>query len=261
MKQKNLKVVDLDDLQPEKTHTYSEDEITVEAKVNIDDIKREAPSFKVESQKKQVTRQVQKKVDPSIIKSKRFKNYKGNGTQQSVISFMSHKYRFDDKRFDRMRVIGLILLAVAGFSHKYIVDDIEAYRSTFISIALPMFDLILKIYELYVRSYIVFIILYLWIFPLKHQTPAMVEVYYDGLTVPSEVFALGRPKRQRIKWDQIRGIDYKNKYSTPFVQILDAKKEVLGEFRLNLDNMEGLYEALDTYCPDENPLRNLFTNS
>lgn len=264
MKKKDLKVVDVDDLQPEHSILDDEEEIIVEPKINLDDLNRSPPSVKVNPKspsKKVESKLIVKKVDPSILKSPRFKNYKGSGSKQSVVDFMSNKLRFDDKRYDRFRVGCLVALAVAGFAHRYIGDDIETFRASFISAALPMFDLILNIYELYVKSYILFILLYLWIFPLKQHTQAMVEIYYDGLTVPSEVFPMGRAKRKRVKWAEIIDIDYKNKYSTPFVQLLNKKKEVVGEFRLNLDNMEGLFEALDTYCPTKNPLRNLFTNT
>ena len=89
----------------------------------------------------------------------------------------------------------------------------------------------------------------------------MVEIFYDGISIPSEVFPIGRSKRQRISWKQMCRLEYKKRYNTPFVRVFDKKDEILGEIRLDVDHLKRFYDILDTYCPEDNPLRNLFNNS
>lgn len=263
MKKKDLKVVDLDDLQPESLDFNQEDEVTVEAKVNIDDLKKIKSSIGLIS--KNPTNQVKiekklQKIDSSIIKSPRFKNYRGNRSQESVVSFMSEKFRFDRKRYNRLRSAVVIFMLVFGFLHRFWEDPFEK-MNILSSLRGIFFYPISKAYDLYGRYYLVITAIFIYFFPLNQNTDTQVVISYDNIIVPSQVFALSRPLKTRIKWDAISDIEFQKKYGVPFVQLMNAKKELIGEIRLDFDDMDRFYEVLDTYCPSENPLRILFTNT
>lgn len=267
MDKKKLKVVDIDDLETDHSLAEDEVEITTEAKVNITDLQKKKPSFTVKNEKPPVKQKHSpeeyglKKIDPSIIKGARFKHYKGNGSQQSIVHFMSQKYKFDRKRYSSLRIAVYLTLITLGVVHGKVTPYIESFRESKMAIAaaapLVMFDF----YDMYASYFVLICFVLFWQFPIKIGTDGQVEIFYDGLIVPSEVFPLGRPKRQRLKWSQIDSIDYKSRYGVPFVQLINKKHDVIGEIRLDFDHIDEFYKILDTYCPEENPLRNLFTNA
>ena len=64
----------------------------------------------------------------------------------------------------------------------------------------------------------------------------------------------------RVLWGDIQSVNFKNRYNIPFMEIMNKRGEVLGEIRLDCDNLKDFYEILDTYCPENNPIRILFNN-
>lgn len=262
MDKKELKVVDIDDLQPDDQDIEYLEEETVDSKVNIEDIRNSAPSVKVPGQKvlKATSSELVKKVDSSIIKSKRFKNYKGDGSKNSVVRFMSEKYRFDRKRYNKRNILLLGVLLFTGISASRWEDPFESMDFIGSLRGLPI-QTMGFLYKTLGRFYIPLAFILVYLYPLKENTDTQVIIFYDGLIAPSEVFALGRPKKMRLKWSDIVSISYKNRYRVPFVQLHGKKNEIVAQIRLDFDDMDKFYEVLDTYCPEENPLRNLFTNT
>ena len=263
MKKKDLKVVDINDLQPESPDIDDVEEIIIDAKINIEDIQTGAPSVSVEPKKiisEAKTDYQLKKIDSSIINSPRFKNYKGNGSQQSVVKFMSEKYRFDRKRYNKVRTGVLLGILALGFAHRFWENPFE--EMGFLGSLRGIYFLpIAKAYDVFSRFYIFLAAIFMYLFPLKQNTDTQVIISYDDIIVPSQVFALSRPVKTRVKWDAIKSVEFKKRYNVPFVQLINIKGELVGEIRLDFDDMDSFYEVLDTYCPPKNPLRNLFTNT
>lgn len=259
---KKLKVVDINDLQPDDENIIDEEEIIVDARVSIDDIHNLPPSIKAPGAKvlKATSSELVKKVDNSIIKSKRFKHYKGNGDSESVVRFMSEKYKFDKRKFNFRNILLVSLIVGLGISANIYGNPFEQLEG-FERVKTIHTQTIFALYELVGKFYIPIAIILLYFFPVKENTDHQVYIYYDGLIVPSEIFSLGRPKKMRLKWADIISVEYKNHYQVPIVQLIGKRKEIIGEIRLDFDDMVNFYRILDTYCPEENPLRNIFTNN
>ena len=88
----------------------------------------------------------------------------------------------------------------------------------------------------------------------------MVQIFYDGLTVPVELFPNGMPRRVRLEWRDIYGIEFKKNKDIPYIVLLNQRKSALGYLRLDVDDLEEFYDKLDTYIPNEHPLRNMLNN-
>jgi hypothetical protein len=267
MTQKDLKVVNLEELEAGQEINNPKDsmEEVVDAKISLDDLdKKESKKFlSVENKviKRVESEVVSKSIDSSIVKSERFKKYKGNGSKDSVVSFMTNRYQFDKREYIKVRVFLFLLIIGSGYGSKLYQDEYLALKMKIGFFNTPVFAIFFDFLELFMSNYVFVAILFLFIFPLKRNTHSLVEIFYDGLYVPSEIFPLGRPKRQRIMWAEVAHVRMQNRFNIPFIQLINQKKVVLGEMRLDLDDMEKFYETLDTYCPQNHPLRILFNNS
>lgn len=269
MKKKDLKVVDINDLQPEtesfKIQNQHEEEVI--GKVSVDDLNTTSNNefITVHSKLKKVTGELAtvngRKIDSSIINGPRFKKYQGNGSSESVLKFMSSKYRFDKRLYNKRNVFLLVVMFVLGFGYRFVQEDFEFFFNQKEGISTIFLNIISSFYVMYTKIYIAVILVFLYFFPLKTGSDSMVEIFYDGISIPCEVFPIGRSKRKRISWKQVYRLEYKKRYNTPFVQVISNKDEVIGEIRLDVDYLKRFYDILDTYCPEDNPLRNLFNNS
>lgn len=263
MDKKKLKVLDLDELEDQESNPLVKDnETIVDARVDIESLSSKPPVIGSNIAK------VSKKVDAQLVNSKfsveelkkkeRFKNYDGDGSKSSIVGFLSDKHRFDKKDYVVSHIL-IFLAAVSLIAFIKIFPDQTASIKNWMSLikGANVFAFVLTIYE---KTYPIFIFVILYVFPLKRNTMYLVEIYFDGITIPSTLFAVGRPKRVRVRWRDIAYIEFKSKLNVPFVQVYNKKNELLGEIRLDFNNMKKFYEVLNTYCPDENPLRKLFTN-
>lgn len=266
MDKKKLKILDIHDLESDHSSSSSnpDEEESIVGKVNLSDLDHKAPSVTVKPKEnfKRVQGEIDKrKIDSSILKNDRFKKYEGSGSQASVVKFMTQKYRFDKRVFVEYRVIIFILLVVMSAAVKINYNDVLDFEASIGFFRTPVDSILFDVVRIFRQFYLVIIIGFLYLQPLKRNTNNLVEIFYDGLHVPSEIFGLGRSKRKRVLWAEIVKIDYQNRYNTPFVQLFNKKDELLGEIRLDFDQMDFFYEILDRYCPQSHPLRNLFNNS
>ena len=272
MKKKELKTLNLDELEAQKNEQIAlDEESNADVRVDINSLSAKPPT--IASNLANISKKVEGEVErfnlekEELKKKERFKNYEGDGSKGSIISFLSNKHIFDKKVYN---IRNLIILCIMVAAVVYIKINPES--TTDLSLT-KMIETDLKrfprrilggIVKMAIRSYgstyPIFIAIFLYFFPLKRHSRHMVAVYFDGITVPSEVFPTGSPKRNRVKWKNISWVDFAKKEGIPYMQIFDSDNDLLGEIRLDMTNMKGFYRAIDTYAPPENPVRKLFTN-
>lgn len=264
MTKKDLKVVNVNDLQPEtqdKLNPSNEQPEDVSSKISIDDISNSFNDDSVVdfSPIKKVSGEVDSKeiVRLDIENNPRFKKYTGNGSKKSILNFMTVKHRFDKREFNTRNLFFALLITFIGITFPYVMGKLETVMygpGAVLHRGLFSYTLIGK-YWYFILGF------FLYIFPLRQAGRSMVEIYYDGINLPSETFPIGRAKRRRVKWGAIENIEMKGRSGIPYVSLIGKNDLIIGEMRLDLPNREEFYKVLDTYCPLGNPLRKLFDNS
>ncbi len=278
MDKKKLKVVDLDDLQPNNPQTKSSnsEEEVITPKIDLDQLDAQ----RIINQKQKESRILDRKniaaknhnkqnqtnenkIDISNITDSRLKKYKGSGTAESLANYMSRKYRFDKYRF---KPLGPILAAGVFYIGFFLLDgQDETVKTAVDSIdALPHYvrnETVGAAGYYFKKYYFALIALILYFLPFRGYTKDMVEIFYDGLTIPSEIFPIGSTVRKRVLWRQIKKTNFKNKKGVDFIQLLGERGELLGEMRIDVAKLESFYRVLDRYLPENNPLRVLFQNT
>lgn len=253
VKKKELKTVDLDDLQSfDQSEESVEEEIVVNPSISakdLDSIKKHVPA----------------RVSPTRPKSGAVMDdgrELAKNKRERQLEHITSKYRFDRKKLNwkGLFVVSLVIMAGLMAAHRSeaygFISETTGFRLPFEESAplkFPWIDWFGSYYPL-----ICFVLLAL--IPMKRQTQTMVEVFFEGLSVPSEIFPVGRSSRRRLTWRQIQKIDFKNKSGVPYVQLFDRDSRLLGEMRLDVDNPKGFYRALSLYAPKEHILRKLINN-
>jgi hypothetical protein len=270
MKKKETKTVDIADLRSDDNYNKNDLEtqtiVDVSAKVEINDISQhpktktpKIPSFKnKEIDQKAIPR---RKFDPSIVKGPRFIKYKGNGSEKSIVSFMTDKHAFDQKEVNYTSVILFAISVLFYLMARYLGSAQSPDNIYIAAFAESANYAIATIYEPYRQLYVFILLILFYTIPIKKFTNLMVEVFYDGLTVPYEIFPTVQHRRKRVEWRYIYSIELATKKEIPFVRLLGDRKQQLGEMRLDVDDPKKLYEIIDTYAPAEHPIRILFNNS
>jgi len=282
MKKKKLKVVDLQDLQPHNTKSNTSQEQSnpvdeyASPKVDINQLdahrvinqknkdqrKEEKALSNTKTNKQSKTSLNTRKVNLSDTQDSRLKKYEGSGSAQSLANYMSNKYKFDKHKLKPLGPILAIVIFISGYFGFENPFEIEMSPDNLLALHGKVAEKTGNgLVSLYKNIYLFLMFIVLYIFPYKAKTKNMVEIFYDGLTIPSEIFPVGSATRKRISWPQIISIQFKSKRGVNFVQLFDAKKLLLAEMRIDVDNLKAFYVILDRYIPESNPLRALFDNS
>ena len=272
MTKKEEKVVDIADLRSDNDYNTHQDDIEiivdVSPKVKMDDIETHSNS-KTKSDKKPILekkkvklkQEVRRKFDPSILNSPRFAKYDGNGTEKSVVAFLTNKYSFDKKEQNPVSVF-VMLFSIALYALCWYIESVTIESGAISEVITgPIFSVLNLFFIPYKKLYIFIFFILLYFFPLKRITPNMVQVFFDGLTVPNEIFPQVMGSRKRVEWKDIYTIELKKKKEIPFVQLYGQNKRLLGEMRLDSDDIKEFYAKLDIYLPENHCLRILFNNS
>lgn len=265
MSDKKEKLVNLDDLESENDYNVHDtiDEVVVDItpKVKLDDIDDHLKEIKKTKNKVKLKPEVRVKFDPSILNGPRFSKYEGNGTEKSVIAFLTNKYTFDKKVIDLKSVMIYICVVLFYFAAEqvetYLVAD-NQFGEVVVGAARSVILMFLNFYK---STIFLTIIAVFYTFPPRKNTPNLCQIFFDGLTVPAEIFPTVKSSRKRLAWSDIYTIEFKKQKEIPFVQLFGQNKRLLGELRLDVDDLKGFYEKLDTYLPENHVLRILFNNS
>lgn len=256
MSKKELKTLDLDELEADydKNIVGEEEEDVIEG-VSVSDL--DLPQRAFHSPKSKVNKVLNKFDAHAHAQRKKLNSLKG----EKLVKHMTVKYRFDRSKPVYWAWALLIIIGVSGYFGKPIImsyDDTsnEIFFIT-LKLMLGIFNMLIKIFS---KVYIFICAGILFFIPLRRTTPTMVEIFYDGLTIPHEVYPIGAFMRRRIVWKQIKSIGFKTKKETPIMQLFAKDKSLLGEIRLDVDDVGTMYECIDLYAPKEHPVRILFEN-
>lgn len=253
MKKKELKTLDVNDLEADYDKSLLEDDDeTIDDSVNVNDL--DLP-MRISSQPK--SRKLINKIDPQAhAQRKKLNTLKG----KKLLNHMTTRYRFDRAKHVWWAWGIIIFVLCLGYFAKPIPVSSGGDDSIFFIIAQLGTSIANMLLKLFGNVYY-FIALGVFFFvPLKRNTPTMVEVYYDGLTIPNEVIPLGKHMRKRVSWRQIKLVKFKKKRGIPLMQLYAKDKSLLGEVRLDVDDVATMYKCLETYVPAEHPVRVLFEN-
>ncbi|MEX1099237.1 MAG: hypothetical protein WEB87_02355 [Bacteriovoracaceae bacterium] len=256
---KKLRVVNLEDLQSETSsadHKARTEEENVDAKVSIselDRVKRTPPTIKSPAPSKQG----EPLLDKRVQRAKDI-NARGREGKEQTLNYLTNKYRFDRKRLR----YSTLWLTAAVFAAGYLFEPMEFDEPVTLDnigtyITQGIFGVLFALHALFDRIYPLICAAILFTRPLKIYTDTMIQIFYEGLAVPSEIFSIGKPRRNRALWKDIKEINFKSRYGVPFVQLMDKSGRLLGEMRLDVDNLKEMYSILDTYAPEDHPLRKL----
>lgn len=254
MSKKELKTLDIDELEADynKNFVGEEDEEVIEG-VNVSDL--DLPQKVVIKPKSKVSKVLNKFDAQAHAQRKKLNSLKG----EKLVKHMTNKYRFDRSKPVYWAWVLMLVIALMGFTGKEIPKHTvsgENY-SYIIQLGAGIFNLGVSIFN---KAYLFIIAAILFFVPLRRTTPTMVEVFYDGLTVPHEVLPIGAYMRRRIIWRQIKSIGFKTKRQVPIMQLFAKDQSLLGEIRLDVDDVGTMYECIDLYAPKEHPIRILFEN-
>tara|TARA_B100001971_G_scaffold152968_1_gene142177 strand:+ start:6948 stop:7709 length:762 start_codon:yes stop_codon:yes gene_type:complete len=246
---KDLKTMDLDDLEADYDKSMLEDEeIILNDGIDVNDL-----DLPARAQVKPKVSTAIKKFDPAMhAQRKKLNAMKGD----KLLNHLTQKFRFDRAKTRWWVVLLIISIIVCGYFVRELPSNDRQLN--------PTFDLIYSLANLTVmiinKVYIIIAGLIFFFVPMKALTPTMIEVFYDGLTLPHEVLPIGAHMRRRIQWRQIKHVKFKTKRLIPMVQLYGAQKQLLGEIRLDVDDVGTMYECIDMYAPKDNPIRMLFEN-
>jgi hypothetical protein len=271
MSKKEEKVVNISDLRPESDidlKKTSDTIVDISPKIKMDDIeghtkpKKEHPKSKIiDNNNKNLNDEIKRKFDPSIINNPRFAKYEGNGSEKSIVSFMTDKYSFDRREVNYISVIVFIISVIFYFIARSL-GGAESPDNIYIAAFAESANYALAtFYEPYRKLYVVVVFLLFYFIPLKRYTNLKVQIFYDGLTIPYEIIPTVEHRRKRVEWKYIYSIELGKTKEIPYVRLLGDRKQLLGELRLDVDDPKKMYEIIDTYAPADHPIRILFTNS
>lgn len=245
--------MDLSDLEADYDKSLlEEDEEIIDESVNVNDL--DLP-MRISSQPK--SRKLINKIDPKAhAQRKKLNTLKG----EKLLNHMTARYRFDRAKHVWWAWAIIVFVLVIG----YLASPIQTASSNdenFLTIISQLSGNIINMFIKLLGNTYYFIALGIFFFvPLKRNTPTMVEVYYDGLTIPNEVLPLGKHMRKRVSWRQIKHVKFKKKRGIPLMQLYAKDKSLLGEVRLDVDDVATMYKCFETYVPAEHPVRVLFEN-
>lgn len=253
---KSLKTMDLDDLEADydKSMLNEEAEEIIES-VNVNDL--DLPQKVVTAPKKKINKAIEK-FDPAMhAQRKKLNSMKGD----KLLKHLTQKFRFDRAK-TRMWVVALIVqVCVVGYFFEELPNPLSKNGNEFFDIGGSLLIGVLDMVVVTLHRtwpFVAFAILFT--VPIKVLTPTMIEIFYDGITIPHEVFPLGAYMRRRVVWRQIKIVKFKTKRQVPIMQLYNKRKELLGEVRLDVDDVGTMYECIDMYAPKEHPIRILFEN-
>lgn len=255
-KDKKPRIVNLEDLQSEifsENYKSKIEEEVVDSRISIDELDR--------AQKTPPVRKAAGEPKTGELASDRRIQSVRNRSKESSLNFLTNKYSFDKKRprYSTLFLAGAIFAAgyffePMSFDGPVTLDDMG--KIVFEAI----FGVLFMAHSLFDRIYPFICLVVLVALPLKVSTETMIQIFYEGVTVPSEIFSIGKPVRRRLLWHDIKAIEFKSRYGTPYVQLIDKEGRVMGEMRLDVDRPKEMFSILDTYAPENHPLRRLLSN-
>ena len=271
MTKKEEKVVNISDLRPESDidrKRPTDTIVDVSPKIELNDIEKHSKPRKenlksttIDKNNKNLNDEIKRKFDPSIIKNPRFTKYEGNGSEKSIVAFMTNKYSFDKREVNYSSVIVFVISVLFYFMARSLGGAQSPDNIYIAAFAESANYAIATIYEPYRQLYVVVLFLLFYFIPLKRYTNLKVQIFYDGLNVPYEIIPTVEHRRKRVEWKYIYSIELGKSKEIPFVRLLGDRKQLLGELRLDVDDPKRMYEIIDTYSPADHPIRILFTNS
>lgn len=230
-----LRTVDLEDLQSCDYREEAGEEIEASVKVAVEDldrIKRTAPAPKSKKPSKSA----------SLVSKGQSKGQKGKSSS-AELDRLTAKYQLDRKKLNWPLAAGVALILALGLLFKIFpfIDEVLGVGA------------VMSYFPLYALALLV-------LFPLRLPTTSMFEIYHEGISAPLGIFSPGRPERARLKWSDIREIEFKSKREVPYVLLLGKNGRELGELRLDVDRPEVFYRAIDRHAPREHVLRKLINS-
>lgn len=252
---KELKTMDLNDLESDydKSMLDDDNEEVIEG-INVNDL--DLPQ-KIVSPKKKISKAIQT-FDPAMhAQRKKLNAMKG----EKLLKHLTQKFRFDRAK-SRLWVVALIIVVcLVGYFFNEIKNPLNGTEDGAFAIGAQVMIAVANIFVALLHKTYPFVALAILFFvPIKVLTPTMIEIFFDGMTLPHEVFPLGAYMRRRILWREIKIVKFKTKKGVPIMQIYSRQKQLLGEVRLDVDDVGTMYECIDMYAPKDNPIRVLFEN-
>lgn len=251
-----LRIVDLEDLQSEtfsEKHISKIEEELVDPRVSIEEldrVKRTPPVRKVSGAVKQ----------GELAPDRRIQNVR-NRSKESSLNFLTNKFSFDKKRWRHSTFfLAAVVFAAGYFFEPMRFDDPVTIDDMGKIVFEAVFGVLFLAHSLFDKIYPFICLVVLIVLPLKVSTETMIQIFYEGVTVPSEIFSIGKPARRRLLWKDIKAVNFKSRYGTPYVQLIDKNGAVRGEMRLDVDRPKEMFAVLDTYAPEDHPLRKLLSD-
>jgi hypothetical protein len=241
MEKKKLKVVDLDDLQPDN-----------EPKLDI------APKEEAIVNVEEISENTKKSQQSSIsLKEKKGRVEKALGktaTAEEKVNFMTKRFRFDKKewQFEGVFLGILCVLLVYGFDHE--VDNLQNLQDSSRGLMKVLIGFVVSIGTLFSKGWPLLVAVLFHFRPLRRFTNKRVEVFYDGVNVPTDLFDTV-DKRRRVNWAMIKKAKIDSKKGIDYIILMDKLDDPLGHLRLDVNSRKKFYKILNTYLPPEHILR------
>lgn len=259
MNKKEPRIVDLKDLQSSsksEIKTKIIEEEAAQSTISISDIDKLKPKSKTV----QIKPTPAKPFDPSLLLTPRFKYYTGDKSRKSIMQFMSKKYDFDRKAISRSSVFLIFALGAIYFISKYILkieNTDNPYYDAFVYSGVQTYKVFA---DIYMSCFFPILGIAFYTVPFKMFTGFKVQVFFDGLTVPSTMFPNGSPTRKRLSWGDIAAVKYKKEMGHEYLDLLNRNNRSIGHMRLDIDKFDEFKEIVLIYAPEDHPIRNIFNN-